>query len=50
MATPIRVNGVPVDCGLPSPSLGADTRAVLKTLVGLSDSEIAVLTEERVLW
>jgi crotonobetainyl-CoA:carnitine CoA-transferase CaiB-like acyl-CoA transferase len=50
IANPIRVDGAPVDCGLPSPRLGADTIAVLKAIVGLSDGEIARLTEQKVLW
>jgi crotonobetainyl-CoA:carnitine CoA-transferase CaiB-like acyl-CoA transferase len=50
IANPIRVDGAPVDCGLASPSLGADTSAVLKALIGLSDGEIERLTEQKVLW
>jgi len=50
IANPLRVDGTPVDRGLPSPSLGADTSAVMKSWIGLSDDEIASLIEQQVLW
>jgi benzylsuccinate CoA-transferase BbsF subunit len=50
IANAIRVDGVSVDSGLSSPCLGADTGSVLHSLLGLSDAEIASLTEQKVLW
>ena len=43
VANPIRLSETPIEYSRPAPALGADTGEVLKTLLNLSDTEIAAL-------
>jgi crotonobetainyl-CoA:carnitine CoA-transferase CaiB-like acyl-CoA transferase len=43
VANPIRLAGTPIEYGRPAPALGADTDAVLSTVLGLSSGDIEAL-------
>ena len=47
LGNPIRFSASPVDMSRAAPRLGADTRTVLKALLGLSDAEVDALKDGR---
>jgi crotonobetainyl-CoA:carnitine CoA-transferase CaiB-like acyl-CoA transferase len=46
LGNPIRFSASPVDASRAAPRLGADTRSVLKSLLGLSDSDVDALKDD----